>query len=486
VTVDLPPERSAQIAPCTDLGNGERFAARNRSFVRYCDPWKVWLVWDGGRWLNDERCEIADLAKETIRAIHDEARASADDKVREHLAEWAWKSERAERRRAMIECARSEPGIAIVPADLDRDPWLFNCSNGTINLRTGKLREHDPNDLLTKLSPVDFDLDTKCPLFDAFLLRIMAGDTARIDFLQAFLGYCMTGDVREHVLTFWYGSGGNGKSVLAKIVMRVLGDYAQKAAPDLLFGGERNERHPAELADLFGARFVLCNETRRALAWDEARLKDITGGDTIKARRMRENFWGFEPTHKLAIFGNHRPRFHGTPDGGVQRRLRMIPFDVVIPKHEIDRDLDAKLWAERSGVLGWLVRGCLAWQRDGLPEPAAVTEATQSYFASEDQIGNYFAERCTFNPDNRITRKALREDYDAWCAERDEKPAHPRAFADELRKKNVRDGKVRGVGKRPDHGWHGVALITEPASEPWTLTADAHDGRDEAVGGRHA
>ncbi len=374
----------------SDIRNAERLVELRGDDLRYIPEQKRWLVWDGRRWrtgateqayalaVDTARVLLASAKQELVRRTEDHAVASAHGsndarkniKEAERTLRWAARSQLAPRLHAMLDVARSHAHLIVAPTNLDSDPFLLNVLNGTVDLRTGSLLPHRREELLTKLAPVPYDPDATCPRFDAFVRRVQNGDVERIAFLRQFLGYCLSGDVREHILTFWFGPGGNGKSVLAKLIMHAMGDYAVKAAPDLLFRG-RTERHPTELADLHGARLVVCNETQRLKQWDEATVKDITGGDTIKARRMREDWWSYDPTFKLAVLGNHKPHFIGPPDGGIQRRLRLIPFDVTIPQDEIDRELDRKLWAEAGGVLAWLVRGCLEWQQHGLREPHA-------------------------------------------------------------------------------------------------------------------
>ncbi|HEY6459383.1 MAG TPA: phage/plasmid primase, P4 family, partial [Polyangiaceae bacterium] len=231
-----------------------------------------------------------------------------------------------------------------------------------------------------------------------------------------------------------------------------------KAAPDLLFRSEHTDRHPTEVADLHGRRFVVCNETSKGRAWDEATVKDCTGGDRLKARRMREDFWEFDPTHKLVVWGNHKPTIANVDDG-MRRRLRLVPFSVSFVGRE-NRNLLAELLEEAPGILTWLVHGCLAWQRDGLPAPRAVLEATAAYMHDEDTIGQFFERVCRFEVHAKMTRKALRDRYLAWSAERDEKPASGKAFAEAVRRRGVIERSVR-TDDGPREGWHGVRLATD-------------------------
>ncbi len=268
----------------------------------------------------------------------------------------------------------------------------------------------------------------------------------------------MTGDVREHVLAFWHGDGGNGKGVLGALLLHVLGDYAIKAAPDILFRSEHTDRHPTELADLWGRRLIICNETTRGRAWDEGTVKDTTGGDRIRARRMRENFWEFEPTHKLVVWGNTKPRITCVDDA-MKRRLRLVPFGVSFVGRE-NRNLLSELLEEAPGILARLVRGCLDWQQHGLPSPKAVSDATADYMRDEDVVGQFFDRECVFEADAKASRKEIRNRYVKWSEERDEKPMGAKSFAEALRRRGALDRQVRTTDGVRD-GWAGVRLATE-------------------------
>ena len=323
--------------PHTDVGNAQRLVKRHGRDMRYCHHWKTWLVWDGRRWKVDDTGAVMRRAKETAQAIYLEASALSaqaaqelDKESRRPIAEranrllsWARRSENVHRIDAMVKLAQSEPGIPVLLNQLDADQWLLNCETGTIDLRRGQLREHCREDLITKLAPVKFDPDAACPMFDRFLAHIMAEDDDFISFLQLVIGYSLTGDVSEQVLIILYGSGANGKSTFLNTLMGMLGDYAMKASPDLLM---KLESHPTEKTDLFGKRFVAAIETEEGRKLAEVFVKEVTGGDPIRARRMRENFWQFSPTHKLFLATNHKPNIK---DNGhaMWRRLRLVPFN---------------------------------------------------------------------------------------------------------------------------------------------------------------
>jgi putative DNA primase/helicase len=457
---------------CTDTANAERFARDHKGRALFVPQWNLWLVYDGRRWAKDPcGVRVGELSKLTVRTIYAEAKRAQDSDERRELAEWASYSEAKKQRESMTTLARSEPGMAVDFTKLDAHPTLLNLANGTLDLVKGQLRPHSPADRLTKLSPVKYDAAAACPRFEKFLSEIMMGDAGSVEFLRRFLGYCLTGSIREHTMCFWHGeSGGNGKSTLAAILFFVLGDLAIKAAPDLLFRSATSDRHPTELADLHGARLVVCNETSAKRTWDESTVKDITGGDPIKARRMREDFWQFTPTHKVVVFGNAKPTISNTNDGGLKRRLRLVPFEVTFSGAP-DKTLDVTLRKEASGVLRYLLAGCMAWQKDGLTEPTVITEATADYFAEQDTIGRFVAERCDLNPLARVPCAELRMAVEAWAFEKGEEKPSPKDVAKWLGL-NVRltpgeklATSAKDAGGRVVNAWRGIRLRPTPAAE---------------------
>ncbi len=448
-----PTERPAR--PCTDLGNSERLFALHGDDLRYCHHWKSWLVWDGVRWIRDEGGLAVQRAKDTARAIYHEAAEETDDAIRKETAAWAKRSESKDRISAMLFLAQSD--LAITPRDLDVDPWLLNCQNGTLDLRTGELRPHHRDDYLTKLAPVDYAPTAEAPVWSAFLDRIMAGNQQLITFLQRAAGYGCTGSVREECLFFLHGTGKNGKSKFLGGIHDALGDYASTAAPDLLMAKRGDGNHPTELADLFGRRFVSTIESEDGRRFAESLLKMLTGGDQVKARGLYENFWEFNPTHKFYLASNHRPVIKGT-DLGIWRRILLIPFEVTIPEAEQDKCLAEKLTGERAGLLAWLVAGCIAWQQDGLQPPEQVRAATESYKQQMDTIGDFLRDRCEEADGLSARSSAIYEAYKQWCQETGEKAESQKALSGRLEERGLKKERdMRGIF------WSGIAVAPEEA-----------------------
>lgn len=416
--------------PLTEAGNAERFASRAYHRFRFVHGWNRWHAWDGRRWASDATRLVVTEAISVVRELHAEAARIDDKNERAALVRHALASESRRAIEAMLTLASAHPDLAVTPEQLDADPWLLNVENGTLDLRTGQLRPHDPGDLITRLAPVMDRADAPRPTWKAFISRITGGNDRLATFLQRAAGYSLTGDVREHALFLAYGTGANGKSTFLETLHHVLGDYAKAAAPGLLMRTKEG-RHEEQIAELQGVRLATGQESGIDQALDEPKLKYLTGGDTVSARRMYGNRFEFKPTHKLWIATNHKPRVRGGDDG-IWRRLKLIPFEATIAEHERDPHLKEKLLAEAPGILSWAVAGCLAWQRDGLGVPDEVRDATAAYRSAEDQVGPFLEEACVLAQHVAVTSSALFEGYQAWARSAGERPLSQQALAEAL------------------------------------------------------
>jgi putative DNA primase/helicase len=456
-----PVERST-----TDIGNAERFADRNRGRLLHVYSSGAWLAFDGRRWANSQaRAHMA--AQDTAKSILGEAAACIDPDKTKKLTSWAMASHSAKTVMAMISLAR--PHLAIEHDALDADPLLFNCMNGTLDLNEEKLRSHDPADMLTKLSPVAYDPEAACPAWEKFLARILPDDEVRA-YVQRALGYTLTGLVSEQVMFFLHGFGSNGKSTFLTALQHVFGDYGTQGAPDLLLATS-GEPHPTSQAALTGVRFVVCSEVEQGRAFAENTIKQLTGGDMVRARFMRQDFFTFKPSHKIFLAANHKPKVRGT-DHAIWRRLRLIPFMVQIGDEEKDPQLPAKLEAEAAGILAWCVRGYRMWKAQQLGNAGEVIEATKEYRADQDLIALFLSD-CTDAEAGSFTSSAeLYRAYEKWCVDSGEKPWTGRALSNAMVERGYSTGRraqVRGfVGLkvRQQSRASQVALAGSSATQP--------------------
>jgi putative DNA primase/helicase len=445
----------------TDLGNAERFISHHGENVRYCYPWRKWLLWSGARWERDESGRVYKLAKETVRSIYREASEEEDEERRKALVKHARASESESRIHAMVELAK--PEIPVSPDELDADPWLLNCESGAIDLRSGELREHRRVDLITKMAPVEYDPAAAAPTWEAFLERVLPGEELR-RFVRRAVGYSATGSTSEQCMFIHHGPGANGKSTFQETVSAALGDYAMRTPTETLLV-KRPGGVPNDVARLKGARYVTASETEEGRRLAESLVKDLTGQDTISARFMWAEWFDFKPTHALHLSTNHKPEIRGT-DAAIWRRIRLIPWAVTIPPAEQDRKLAEKLRDELPGVLAWIVRGCFEWLREGLQAPEEVRQATGRYRAEMDVLAAFLDEECLVADDAHASAKALYSAYKAWCEENGERPESQRRFGGRLKERGFESGRMTTGPRKGASVWYGIGLLGGPEGPP--------------------
>ena len=438
----------------TDMGNAERFVARHGADVLYCYPWGRWLVWTGTRYERDDAGMVHKLGKETVRSIHGEAAVEVDDERRKALAKHARASEAESRIKAMLELVK--PEVPVSPDALDAAHYLLNTPNGTVDLRSGELRPHRREDLLTKMAGAEYDPEAPASEWAAFLERVQPGEALR-EFIQRGAGYSASGDTSEQCMFINHGaSGANGKSTFQEALAAALGDYAMRTPTEMLLA-KRGGGVPNDVARLKGARFVAASETEEGRRLAESLVKDLTGQDTVSARFMRAEWFDFKPTHKLWLSTNHKPEIRGT-DNAIWRRIRLVPWAVTIPPAEQDRKLSAKLRAELPGVLAWIVRGCLAWQREGLRAPDEVRRATAEYRAEMDTLAAFLADRCVVREEARALADKLYQRYAMWCDANGERQEAQKAFVARLSERGfLRKRATKGTDKGR-YMWFGVGI----------------------------
>ena len=436
--------------PHSDLGNAKRFIAAHGAELRYSYDWGKWLVWDGQRWSIDERGQVTQLAKDTLQDLLSKAVIAVDAESRS-LANHLLKSESAGHISAMVNLANTEPGIPVSLQDLDRDAWLLTVLNGTLDLRTGQLKTPDRKDLITKLASVRYDANATCPEWEKFLWCVLAGRNDLIRFVQQAIGYSLTGSTREQVLFLLYGTGANGKSTLLNTVGALLGDYAKQTGAETLLV-KRGDGVPNDIARLQGARFVSAVEAEEGKALAEALVKRLTGGDKLTARFLYREHFEFEPTFKLWLGVNHKPKIRGT-DNAIWRRLRVIPFTVTIPSEQRDKNLGEKLRTELPGILNWALQGCRDWQQHGLVVPKEVAGATETYREEMDVLETFLVDCTVEAPGSRVSLRALYDAYTCWCGDSGEYQINKRDFTTRLKERGREQERTGN-----DRFWSGIAL----------------------------
>jgi putative DNA primase/helicase len=433
----------------TDRNLARTFAEVARNQVLFVPQWG-WLYWDGRRWARDEGGHRVMAVAMDILPRHFLGRAiAAQGEARARLLEMARKAMSRQRLSAALELAK---GLLLAePNEFDRDPFLLNCLNGTIDLRTGELKPHNPADRITKLAPGEYDPDAEAPTWQRFLEDVFCGDKGLLEFVQRAVGYSATGDVREDCFFLCYGTGSNGKTTFLNTIRQVLGDYGQAVAPDLLVSRrERGDTHPAVLADLYGARFCMTTETQEDKRLDEARVKMLTGRDPIKARYLHRGYFEFQPTHKIWLATNHLPVVSDTTEG-LWRRIRVLPFLAYFGPDRQDRELPQKLLAEAAGILTWVIQGARRWLQEGLGEAQAVSEATSRYRTEMDILADWLQDCC--EQDSRAVTPLgdLYASYKAWCERNRETPLSQRSFGRRLSEKGYELVRLPG-GTRARRG----------------------------------
>ena len=378
----------------TDFSMADRFAAEHRGRAVYVTQWAGWCVYQRGRWRTDSANLATAMAKKTVRALYRDAAAATDEETRKVIVRSAIQYEGAGKTRAMLEMSRAE--LPAEPEDFDVQPHLLNVANGTFDLEQGRLKPHDSADLLTAQARTKYDAAATAPRWDRFLLEVFDGDEAVVAYFTALVGSAVWADTTTAVFGLMHGAGSNGKSVLVETLVYVFGQYAAKISADtlLLAGAKDGAAATPDLARLRGVRLCFATEGSPGRRLNEPRIKELTGGDTIVARRLYEMPFEFKPCFRLFLSTNYLPSVQGT-DHGIWRRVRLLPFMVRFEGANRDDNLADALRGEAAGILNWALAAAAAWKAHGLPEPpAAVLAATDTYRDDEDIVRNFLGDRC--------------------------------------------------------------------------------------------
>lgn len=430
-----------------DTGNAQRFVDLFGDKVRYCYTDKRWLWYDGRKWCTDMTGAVKRLADKAVACMSAELKVyeqtDADEGTDMAKAfEKHMKSSRSNKsKNAMLNEVMHH--VPILPSQLDRYKAALNTPGGVIDLKSGALAPHDPKNYFTKITAVEYSENADCPRWTAFLDDIFGGDKDLIRYVQKAVGYSLTGATSEQCAFFLYGTGRNGKSTFLDIIRDIFGDYAANIQPETIM--VRNSQGSAinsDIARLKGARLVTSVEPNEGVRINEGLLKQLTGDDTVTARKLYGDEFEFKPEFKLWMATNHKPVIRGT-DTGIWRRIHMIPFTVQIPEEKIDRRLKYKLSAELTGIFRWAVEGCLLWQKEGLKMPRAVLEEVREYRREMDVISAFVEDKCTVGKGLSVKSSQLFAAYLNWAEQNNEYRMSSTKFGMELAK---RFEKVKGRG----------------------------------------
>ncbi len=450
-----------------------RFSTRFADELRYTPSWG-WLLYDGRRWKRIADVLVMERARPVCREMAQRCLEDAEiprPSTREGLARSIASAQTVA---AVERLARGDTCHFVEASRWDSDLWLLNTPGGTVELRTGELRPHRREDLITKVACAT--PRGGCDRWLRFLAEVTEGNTELQDYLRRLAGYALVGDPVEECLDFFYGTGGNGKGTFLATLQHVLGDYATTAAAET-FVESKSDRHPCDLAKLAGARLVVANEIDENRRWDEARVKSLTGRDVISARFMRQDFFDFVPQFTLIVAGNHKPSLK-TVDESIRRRLHLVPFAVTIPRDKQDVNLKTDLRKEADGILAWALRGCREWQARGLDPPEAVLSATTEYLGQEDTFGMWLQECCIAGEGMEERSLYLYESHRSWRSERGERVPSHKTFVRRLtergytRSRTVKARMISGLRLTETDRSAAIAVLSQRVRNGREMTAD--------------
>ena len=445
----------------SELGLTQLLVNKHGAHMKFVPEWGKWLCWDGQRWSIDITGQVRRWIQGIIEEGHERAKNEDDTNLLRY-----WKSCACRNRILAVETlAKTYSGVPIGYEELDVHPHLFNTVSGTVDLRTGDVKSHDPKDLITKLSPAKVNAQAKAPRWEQFLSEIMNGNKDLVGFLKRAFGYALTGDTKEQVYFFLHGFGANGKSTLVNTLLKIMGDYGQACAPDL-FVSKRGDAHPTGVARLCGARFVAATEiegNNKKLA--KQLLKQVTGGERMVARRMREDYWEFEPVLKLFLSANSKPEIEGD-DYGTWRRIILIPFERQFSDEEKIPEMQDLLLEEIPGILNWLIEGCLEWQAVGLKRPEEIIKATKEYREENDVIAAFLEDETAEggslkkHPAVSMKKKALYDIFEFWSEGNGREHRSMKWLSQQMKKLGYDHERIRD-GKNQNWYWKGIGSSVE-------------------------
>lgn len=428
-----------------DTGNAERVIDRYGDILRYSYITKKFYVYNGIVWEEDNTGTIRQLIDLMIKDMKNEKVFTSEDVEEEDAIanlEKHIKNSRSNRSKKNIE-DELKHNASILPSEFDRDDMLLNTANGYLDLSSGELRDHDKEEMFSKVTNSEYT-DTATPdTWISFLNDIFNSDKEIIRYIQKAIGYSLTGSTREQVMFILHGAGRNGKSLFVETISEILGTYSDNMRADSLMvkpnGGVNND-----IAKLQGSRFITSSEPNEGFRFDEGLIKQMTGGDTVTARFLYGEEFNFKPKFKIWITTNHKPIIRGTDDG-IWRRMILIPFKVQIPEHKVDKDLKYKLLREAPAILDWMIEGCLMWQSEGLRMPQSILDASEHYRNEMDVIEYFVSEECDRGEEYEVKAKDIFDIYKKWADETGEYKMGQRKFGMKMKEKYEAKRKSDGI-----------------------------------------
>lgn len=468
----------------TDTGNARLMVQGHGQDIRFSNVAKGdgWYVWDGAKWVFDDKCKAEQWAKQIAETHWDkvtelqEQNPNPDKETEKIINGYRSHAKRTECKAGIqgtLFALRSEPNIAVSAYQWDSDPWRMTAKNISINLKTADTYTHKRTDFSTKQAGAGMEVSAGCPNWTKFLSEIMAtADKVErpqlVSYLQRLCGYCLTGSTKEQIFCILWGKGSNGKSTFIEVLRHVMGDYAKTTRPETIMAKDRSAI-PNDIAALAGARLITTSETNKGTRLNEGLVKELTGGDTISARFLNKEFFDFNPVFKLMLLTNNRPIIKGT-DEGIWRRIHLVPFEAHFSKEDgnIDKDLKEKLLTESDAILAWMVAGVALWLAEGLNPPAEVLSAVDAYRKESDILAEFIEENTIKSPESTIPKADLYRTYTAWCETNGEHPMKQRTLTAALEERGWQEASGRANGR----AWAGQKLVSPAPSERKSLHSD--------------
>lgn len=452
----------------TDTGNARRFIERYGDIVRYNVDNESWMYWNGEYWQTDVYHNIKNFAEVVVEEMRYKLKSVDDENVRKAIIKNIKRTLQSNGKSAMLKESQHIEGVPATNNDFDKDPLLFNTASGVVDLRSGDIKPHDKALMLSEYTPYEVDLANEPKKWLAFLEDIFEGDKATISYMQRVLGYAMTGLTQEQCMFFLFGDGSNGKSLLLDVVNEALGSYGKTSNADILL--EKYNKSSGNLGDvarLKSTRFVMTDEAKHNDKLNESAIKTYTSGiGNIVARYLYGNEFEFTPIMKIFMSSNYKPRITGT-DHGIWRRIKVIPFNKVIPDEKQDKQLKTKLLKEMPQILGWMVKGCILWQRDGLKEPESLKEAHKDYRSEMDIVQRWLNEVCVEIEGDSTSSAELFENFSNYVKANKEYQLSHTMFGRNMSRKYR---KIRVSGKM-----HYKGIVIKPDNDYNRLSKEEYD-----------